>query len=96
MRCITEFLEENYGICINQLAESDINNKNTTNNNKNMINFKNFDRKKLFKSKFKIAILILALTLAICSISYLGIKKSSTQKIVKDKGKKHANISENR
>lgn len=34
MRCITEFLEENYGICINQLAESDINNKNTTNNNK--------------------------------------------------------------
>ena len=50
-----------------------------------MINLKNFDRKKLFKSKSKIALLILALTLAICSISYLGIKKSSTQKIVKKK-----------
>jgi flagellar basal body-associated protein FliL len=45
-----------------------------------MINFKNFDRKKLFKSKAKIAILILLVTLATSSIFYLGVKKSSTQK----------------
>jgi len=45
-----------------------------------MINFKNFDRKKLFKSKDKIAILILLVTLATSSIFYLGVKKSSTQK----------------
>jgi hypothetical protein len=39
-----------------------------------MINFKNFDRKKLFKSKAKIAILILLVTLATSSIFYLGVK----------------------
>lgn len=50
-----------------------------------MINLKKFDRKELFKSKSKIAIVILGVTLGICSIFYLGVKKSSTQKAEKAK-----------
>ncbi len=46
-----------------------------------MINFKKFDKKKLFKSKFKIAIVILLFTGLITTLLYLGVKKSSTQKV---------------
>ena len=45
-----------------------------------MINFKKFDKKKLFKSKFKIALVILLLTGLIAALLFLGVKRSSTQK----------------
>ena len=44
-----------------------------------MINLKNFDRKKLFKSKSKIAIFILAGTLLFCSFFYFSSQKSNTK-----------------
>jgi conjugal transfer pilus assembly protein TraB len=45
-----------------------------------MINLKNFDKKKLFKSKAKIVILVLLLVLIVSIMGYGAIKKSQEQK----------------
>ena len=45
-----------------------------------MINLKNFDKKKLFKSKAKIALIVLAAILILFVLAYGGIKKSQEQK----------------
>ena len=50
-----------------------------------MIDLKKFDKKKLFKSKFKILILVLACTIGLSSIFYLGMKKTGTEQVINKK-----------